>query len=128
MGHPILSILLSTYLCVQLEAEYARGLRRLVARYSPGPSSQDHDTSVETEMVARVLEEVSQYLHISTYTYTSSLSTYSVSRWAILPGSTRWWRTALTPTSARLDIKRQILYIQRFGEYTENYLIDRMAI
>ena len=50
-----------------MEAEYARGLRRLVARYSPGPSSQDQETSAETEMVARVLEEVSSIFKISTH-------------------------------------------------------------
>ena len=68
------NIYIIIYLSTQVEAEYARGLRRLVARYSPGPSSQDQDTSAETEMVTRVLEEVSNiytfcYLHI----YTPSL-------------------------------------------------------
>ena len=97
------NIYIIIYLSTQVEAEYARGLRRLVARYSPGPSSQDQDTSAETEMVTRVLEEVSTYLHLllSTYVHTILISTHSVSRWVISLGSTRSWRTALPPSSAR---------------------------
>ena len=97
------NIYIIIYISTQVEAEYARGLRRLVARYSPGPSSQDQDTSAETEMVTRVLEEVSTYLHLllSTYLHTILISTHSVSRWVISPGSTRSWRTALPPSSAR---------------------------
>ena len=102
-----------------MEAEYARGLRRLVARYSPGPSSQDQDTSAETEMVTRVLEEVSN-IYISThhpYIYTFCIQV------GYIAGQHEVVADCINTELCKVDTHRIYLDIQRMGGFLTRRIV-----